>query len=311
MKIVLFGSPEFSIPTFNKIYNSHHQILSVYTKPAKEQGRGMKPKNTPLYEVVKDYNIPINTPKSLKKTNELEKLKNFNADIFVVVAYGLILPKEMLNYAKYGCINIHPSLLPRWRGAAPLQRAIMEGDKKTGVCIIVLGEGLDDGDIIKKQEYEITKNTTLEILHNDLAVIGADLMLETLNDIEKNQKIIATPQSEIGLTYAKKIENEEAQINFDNSVEKIDCLIRALSSTVGTYFIYKCNIDNTIIKQRIKILKADIEKTDKYTNIKNGDIVDKKHFYIKCDNGILKPLILQKEGKKPLEVNEFVRGFKF
>src|SRR5574344_429048 len=161
MRIVLFATPEFSIPTLHKIFNSKHEIVAVYTKQPKEQGRGMKLQNTPIHNEALKLNIPVFTPKSLKKQEEWEKLKSFNADIFVVVAYGLLLPKEILNIAKYGCINIHPSLLPRWRGAAPIQRALLSGDKKTGVCIIILGEGLDDGDILAKEEIEITNTTTL------------------------------------------------------------------------------------------------------------------------------------------------------
>ena len=301
MKLILFGTPEFSIPTLNKIYNSNHKILAVYTKESKKQDRGMQIKNTPIYDRAKELNLPIFTPKSLKKIEEIERLKSFQADIFVVVAYGLILPKEILNIAKYGIINIHPSLLPRWRGAAPLQRAIMEGDKKTGVCIIKLGEGLDDGDILDKKEYLINKDTDLEKLHNDLSVIGADLMLNCLNKIEKEQKVIATPQEENGMIYANKIEKEEGKIDFNKDIEKIDCLIRALSTTIGTYFEYK--------NERIKIIKAELIKTNEYNNFKNGEIID-KNFTIKCSNGILKPLILQREGKKSLPIREFLMGFK-
>ena len=220
MRIVLFATPEFSIPTLHKIFNSKHEIVAVYTKQPKEQGRGMRLQNTPIHNEALKLNIPVFTPKSLKKPEEWEKLKSFNADIFVVVAYGLLLPKEILNIAKYGCINIHPSLLPRWRGAAPMQRALLSGDKKTGVCIIILGEGLDDGDILAKEEIEITNTTTLEDLHDNLSKIGADLMLKCLDNIEKNKKIIATPQAENGLTYAYKIEKEEGKIDFNKNRER-------------------------------------------------------------------------------------------
>lgn len=303
MKIVLFGTPEFSIPTLEEILKSKHKIVAIYTKPAKEAGRGMKLQNTPVYEYAKNLNIPIYTPKSLKKEEEWERLKSFNADIFVVVAYGLILPKEVLNIAKYGCINIHPSLLPRWRGASPLQRPIMEGDEKTGVCVIVLGEGLDDGDILESQEYNITPTTTLEILHNDLSKIGSKLLLQALDKIELNGKIIATPQKEEGLVYAKKIEKEEGKLDFNKSVEELDRLIRALGSTVGTYLEYN--------NERIKIIQATFKNslTETEQKLDNGNI--DTQFNIKCSNGILKPLVLQKEGKKALNIDEFLRGFKF
>ena len=303
MRIVLFATPEFAIPTLNKINNSNHKIVAVYTKQAKEQGRGMKLQNTPIFDEATKLGLPIFTPKSLKKPSEWERLKSFNADIFVVVAYGLILPKKVLNIAKYDCINIHPSLLPRWRGASPLQRALMEGDKETGVCIIVLGEGLDDGDILASKKVPITEKTTLESLHDELSNIGADLMVKCLDDIEKNQKIIAVPQSENGMIYAEKIDKSEGKIDFNKSVEKIDCLIRALSKTVGTYFEYN--------SERIKIIEANFKKTltKEEEKFNNGEIID-KNFSIKCSDGILQPLILQREGKKPLKIDEFLRGFK-
>ena len=272
MRIVLFATPEFSIPTLHKIFNSKHEIVAVYTKQPKEQGRGMKLQNTPIHNEALKLNIPVFTPKSLKKQEEWEKLKSFNADIFVVVAYGLLLPKEILNIAKYGCINIHPSLLPRWRGAAPMQRALLSGDKKTGVCIIILGEGLDDGDILAKEEIEITNTTTLEDLHDNLSKIGADLMLKCLDNIEKDKKIIATPQAENGLTYAYKIEKEEGKIDFNKNIEELDLLIRTLATTTGTYFEYN--------NERIKVLKAIFEKSDT-KNFKNGDVIDKNKFSIK------------------------------
>ena len=304
MKIVLFATPDFAIPTLNKIYNSHHEIVAVYTKEAKEQGRGMKLQNTPIFEEATKLGLPVFTPKTLKKSSEWERLKTLNADIFVVVAYGLILPKEILNIAKYGCINIHPSLLTRWRGASPLQRALMEGDKETGVCIIVLGEGLDDGDILASEKIAITEQTTLETLHDDLSEIGANLMLKCLDNIEKNKKIIATPQSTEGLTYAKKIEKSEGLIDFNKPIRAIDLLIRTLGKTIGTYFEYN--------GERIKILEANIISTltDEQKKLDNGKIID-GGFSIKCSNGILKPLILQREGKKPLKIDEFLRGFNF
>jgi len=303
MKVVLFATSEFAIPTLDTINDSKHEIVAVYTKEPKKQGRGMVLQNTPIYNEALKLGLPVYTPKSLKKPEQWEKLKGFNADIFVVVAYGLMLPKEILDIPKYGCVNIHPSLLPRWRGASPLQRALMEGDEKTGVCVIILGEGLDDGDILSSSEISITNETTLQSLHDDLSKKGAKLMLICLNNIEKSQKIIATPQATEGIIYAKKIEKEEGKIDFNSPIKKIDLLIRTLGSTVGTYFEYK--------NERIKILKAKTinSLTEEQKKLSNGDIVDKK-FSIKCSDGILQPLILQREGRKALSIDEFLRGFK-
>lgn len=305
MKIVLFATPEFAIPTLELINNSNHEILAVYTKMAKPQGRGMQLQNTPIYEKATELGLKVFTPKTLKKPEEWEKLKEFNADIFVVVAYGLILPKEVINIAKYGCINIHPSLLPRWRGASPLQRAIMAGDKETGVCIIVLGEGLDDGDILACKKIKIDDDMDIESLHNQLSIEGANLMLKCLDDIEKNKKIIATPQASEGMLYAEKIDKEEGKLNFNDSIEKIYNTIRAIGLLTGTYFEYN--------DERIKILKAKIQKslTENEKKLQNGEIIiTKNDLSIKCSDGLLKPLILQREGKKALDVAEFVKGFK-
>lgn len=305
MKIVLFATPEFAIPTLELINNSNHEILAVYTKMAKPQGRGMQLQNTPIYEKATKLGLKVFTPKTLKKPEEWEKLKEFNADIFVVVAYGLILPKEAINIAKYGCINIHPSLLPRWRGASPLQRAIMAGDKETGVCIIVLGEGLDDGDILACKKIKIDDDMDIESLHNQLSIEGANLMLKCLDDIEKNKKVIATPQASEGMIYAEKIDKEEGKLNFNDPIDKIYNTIRAIGLLTGTYFEHN--------EGRIKILKAKIQKslTENEKKLQNGEIIiTKNDLSIKCSNGLLKPLILQREGKKALEVAEFVKGFK-
>lgn len=305
MKIVLFATPEFAIPTLELINNSNHEILAVYTKMAKPQGRGMQLQNTPIYEKATELGLKVFTPKTLKKPEEWEKLKEFNADIFVVVAYGLILPKEVINIAKYGCINIHPSLLPRWRGASPLQRAIMAGDKETGVCIIVLGEGLDDGDILACKKIKIDDDMDIESLHNQLSIEGANLMLKCLDDIEKNKKVIATPQASEGMIYAEKIDKEEGKLNFNDPIDKIYNTIRAIGLLTGTYFEHN--------EGRIKILKAKIQKslTENEKKLQNGEIIiTKNDLSIKCSDGLLKPLILQREGKKALDVAEFVKGFK-
>ena len=303
MKVVFFATSEFAIPSLNILNNSKHEILAVFTKEAKKQGRGMSIQNTPVYNEAEKMNLQIFTPATLKDKNIVDKLTDLNADIFVIVSYGLLLPKSILNLAKFGCINIHPSLLPRWRGASPMQRALMEGDKKTGVCIIVLGEGLDDGDIIMSEETEITNQTTLTTLHDTLSHKGAELLLKALDKIENDGKVVATPQASSGVTYAKKIEKEEGFIDFNNDIEKIDLLIRTLSETTGTYFIYN--------GERIKIIKAEIKKilTDEEKKYDNGKIINKE-LYIKCSNGILIPKVLQREGKKALDVKEFSKGFK-
>ncbi|MDR0423731.1 MAG: methionyl-tRNA formyltransferase [Rickettsiales bacterium] len=294
MKIVLFASAEFAVPTLSAIYNSKHEICAVYTREPQEAGRGMKLQNTPIHNKSLEFGLMVKHPKTLKKKKIQKELENYGADIFVVVAYGLLLPKEILNIATFGCINIHPSLLPRWRGAAPLQRALMCGDKETAVCVIVLGEGLDDGDILAMEKSDITKETTMETLHNELSIKGANLLVNVLDRIENERKIVGIPQSDKGLLYAEKIEKQESKLDFNKTAEENFNIIR----TIGGYFEYK--------GERIKILKADfIDKQGK------GDIfVENNELYLKCRGSLLKPLILQRGGKKSLEVGEFLKGFK-
>jgi methionyl-tRNA formyltransferase len=296
MRIVFFASAEFAIPTLKNIISSKHEICAVYTREPKEQGRGLQLKNTPVHDEALKNGLLVNTPKTLKKEIQHKKLKDYNADIFVVVAYGLLLPKEILNIARYGCINIHPSLLPRWRGAAPLQRALMEGDKETGVCIIVLGEGLDDGNILASEKIDIDDETTLETLHNKLSESGAGLILKTLDKIEKDKNVIGIPQSTEGLIYAEKIDKKESELNFNNSVIKNFNTIR----TIGGFFLYK--------NERIKILKSSYEMSNISDNIPIFTIKNNQ-LLIRCFDGFLKPLLLQREGKKILKIDEFLRGF--
>ncbi|MDR3289875.1 MAG: methionyl-tRNA formyltransferase [Rickettsiales bacterium] len=315
MKIVFFASSEFALPTLRAINNSHHKICAVYTREPKEAGRGMELQNTPIHNEALNLGLEVNTPKTLKKEKQWEKLKKYEADIFVVVAYGLLLPKEILNIAKYSCINIHPSLLPRWRGAAPLQRALMNGDKETGVCVIVLGEGLDDGEILAYEKISITKDTTIENLHDNLSVTGSQLMLRVLEKIDMEQQVKGMPQAKNGLIYADKINKEESKLNF-KSVEQNFNIIR----TIGGYFEHN--------GERIKILKSDYEIDEIHKKLMEqkpvANLIENEFFLksigniciendemkIKCIDGFLKPLVLQREGKKAMNVKEFVKGFK-
>jgi len=292
------GTPEFSIPSLKKLINSKHNVIAVYTREPKKAGRGHQIQNTPIHNLALENNLKVFTPKSLKKTEAQAELKALKPDIIVVVAYGLILPKEILETPKYGCINIHPSLLPRWRGASPIQRAILADDKKTGVCIMQLEEGLDDGDVIKCKEIEITEETDIQYLHDNLSMMGASLLLEVLEDVEKTKKIEGKKQDNSLTTYAKKIEKSEGKIDWSKTIDEIDRQIRALRVFPGVYFEYK--------GERIKILKA--EKI--YGDFgKSGRIVDNK-FIISCQDGAIRPLVLQRAGKKPMVIEEFLKGFK-
>lgn len=303
MKIVFMGTPEFAIPAFNKLITSGHEIIATYTRQSKRCGRGQKINNTPIYDLAMKNNIPVFTPKTFKNGKNIDDLINLKPDLVVVVAYGLILTKELLDIPKYGCINIHPSLLPRWRGCAPLERCLMSDDTETGVCIMRVDEGLDDGDIISVYKTKITKETDIISLKKELSNIGAEMLLEVVDKIDKNNGAINTiKQPENGITIAEKITNEDAIIDWDNdNVVKIHKKIMALNDSIGVHIVHNTNI--------IKILKSDYLFDNNLLDT-IGTIVD-KNFSIVCKDGILKPLILQKEGKKPTTVKDFINGYKF
>lgn len=304
MKIVFMGTPEFAIPAFNRLLNSSHEIIAVYTRQAKQSGRGKKIKNTPIYDLAVKNNIDVFTPKTFKNGKNIDGLLNLKPDLIVVVAYGLILTKEVLEIPKYGCINIHPSLLPKWRGCAPMERCLMSDDTETGVCIMKVDEGLDSGDIISTYTTKITDKTDIISLKEELSNVGAEMLLKTVNEIEKtNGNIKTIKQSQNGIIIADKITNNDAIIDWKkDNVIKIHKKIMALSDSVTVCIKHSDNI--------IKILKSDYIIDNNLSNVAVRTIVD-KNFSIACSDGILKPLVLQKEGKKPVGIKDFINGYKF
>ena len=304
MRIVFMGTPDFAVPTLNKLLEFRkNEIIAVYTKKPKKAERGQKIQESPIYKIAKENNINIYTPISLRKREKSrEEFKLLKPDLVVVVAYGLIIPSEILDVPTYGFINIHPSLLPRWRGCAPLQRCLLSEDKETGACIMKLDSGMDTGDIIKiSDKIKIDKNVDIEYLHDTLSIYGANMVIDVINDIEKNKGIINTiKQNDDLATIADKIENEEGKIDLNNSsIFFIERQIRALGKFIGTYFFHN--------GKRIKILKADINNS---IDGEVGTIINNQ-FHIQCKDGVLIPLILQKEGKKPMTIKEFLNGYKF
>ena len=302
------GTPEFSVPALKELINScktnsDYELVCVYTRRPKEAGRGQKIQYSPIYKITEENNIQIFTPKNLRNEKNQEEFKKLNIDVAVVVAYGLIIPEEVINMTKYGFINIHPSLLPKWRGSAPMQRCLLSNDEYTGVCIMKLDAGMDTGDIIKvSDKIKIDKNVDIEYLHDNLSVMGAKMLIEVLEDIKNNNGNIKTYKQDDNLaTIAPKIEKEEGIIDFNNSsVEYIDKQIRALWVFPSVYFNHNGN--------RIKILKADFEKNNN-AKYPLGSIINDK-FHIQCKDGILKPLIVQKEVKNPMDIKSFLNGYK-
>lgn len=301
MKIVFMGTPDFAVPTLQKLIDNEKDVVAVYTRKAKKSNRGFKLQNTPIYEVAEKHNIKIFTPATFKNGKNLDELKELKPDVIVVVAYGLILPKELLDIPTYGCINLHPSLLPRYRGCAPMERCLLSGDKESGICIMKVDEGLDSGDIIDIYKCDIDKNMDIQELKEKFSIIGADMILKIIEKLEKGENLNYIKQDHSLATFTDKITNEDAKIDWQNdSVITIHNKIRALNDSVGVYLYHNNN--------RIKLIKSDYILKENNTNLAT---IQDKYFSINCKDGILKIITLQKEGKKAMNIKDFVNGYKF
>lgn len=290
------GSPEFSVSALTKLVQAGHEIVAVYCQPPKPKDRGHAIQKGAVHLAAEALSIKVYTPKSLKSEEEQVIFKNHNADVAVVAAYGLILPKAILETPKLGCINIHASLLPRWRGAAPIHRAILEGDKESGITIMQMDEGLDTGDILNMQSLTITQATTTSILHDQLSLLGADLIVNTL---EKVSAIVPIPQPTEGVTYAHKLVKSEGHLDWNLSAIELKRKISALNPWPGTWFEHK---DITI-----KVLEASVVPAEG----KPGQFLKTfEHSWIVCcGEGALSLEKIQKPGSKSLSTAEFLRGY--
>lgn len=284
------GTPDFAVPTLLELAKNH-EIIAVYTRAPKPKGRGLEMLKTPVHNAAIALDIPVFTPKSLKTETQFQALK---ADVCVVVAYGLLLPQNILDATKLGCYNLHGSLLPRWRGAAPLQRAIMAGDAKTGVMVMKMDIGLDTGDIALTHELAINPTDTTQNIHDSLAISGASLMVDAMEKLENNALLLTKQPSE-GILYAAKIDKSETKINFDQDAKIVDCHIRGLSPFPGAWCMIK--------GERVKILRSIY--SEKSGNI--GEIIDLTPT-IACKTGAITLLELQKAGGKPMSGAQFMRG---
>lgn len=345
------GTPEFALPALEELNSSkEHNIKAVFTAPPKAKGRGMKLSPSPVGEFADRCGLPIYTPKTLKSEEIQNQINEIKADIIVVVAYGFIIPKPILSSKRFGCLNIHPSMLPKYRGAAPLQRSIINGEKETAVCIMQMDEGLDTGDILMSKRFDLKDDITLIDLHDKCAKLGAELLLETLKNIEnispikqdsliKNGKcIIDGKELDDKTIYAKKLTKEEAEIFWSEDAFTIDCKVRGANPWPGVHFNIKnmryisgglgnCLKHNkapelySFTEDRVvKILQAKIinhlDKTsgeyNKITaNYKAGDIVSPQ-FEVLCGDGkIIKLLKVKPSGKSSMSGEEFLRGMNF
>lgn len=291
------GSPEFAAPTLSKLVSHGCEVISVYTKPPISSGRRLRQKKSVIHDLAEQLSLNVLTPKKLKTPDAIKQFKSLNPDIVIVAAYGLLIPKEFLAIPKYGFINIHPSDLPRWRGAAPIQRTIMAGDKKTAICIMKMDAGLDTGDIILRKKILLDNQITAKELHDKCSELGGEMIFDVL-DLFKNGKVSFIKQSDDGVTYADKIVATEEILNFNLSAFEINNKIRALSPKPGAYFVYKNEI--------IKIITALTEKSNKV--YQPGIVIDKK-LGIACQDSILRPLLLQRQGRKMIYTEAFLRGF--
>ena len=296
LKIVFMGTPEFSVPALEALIRNKFNILNIYTQPPAKSNRGQKINVSPIEKFSKKNKLSFRNPTNLNSEEELKIFKELSADLVVVVAYGQIIPKIFLNMTKFGFINIHASLLPKWRGAAPIQRAIMNGDTKTGISIMKIEEKLDSGPILFTKELKLDQNATYGEIEKKLSTIGANLLIESLKAIEiGNAKFVDQDHSEA--TYAKKIDKNETKINWNLSANKVLTHIHGLSPNPGAWFELK--------NERFKVLKAQISPT----NGKPACALD-ENLTIGCGSSSIKILELQRQGKNIQAAKEFLLGTK-
>ena len=308
LKIIFMGSPDFACPSLQALINDPHEIVHVLTQPPRAAGRGMAEKKTPIAELALAHDISVSWPTDLSSQDEIDRLGAYDADLFVVVAYGLILPKAILDLPKLGCVNGHASLLPRWRGAAPIQRAIAAGDKVTGTAAMMMEEGLDTGPVIHQAETEIGANDTAAILHDRLAEMTAKTLGEAISMLADGTAN-PVPQSQEGITYAAKIHKSEARLDLSHQAKDLTCQIHALSPFPGCFIETKSG-------KRVKILQSRLQAgthdapigTYLGSRAKPQDEAEEA-IMIACGNGsILAITSLQPAGKKPMPASDFLRG---
>jgi methionyl-tRNA formyltransferase len=297
LRIAFMGTPEFSVPVLSELLGAGHEVVAVYSQPPRKAGRGMNEQPSPVHRFAESHGLEVRIPVSLKSPEEQQAFADLNLDVAVVVAYGLILPKQILDAPRLGCLNLHASLLPRWRGAAPIQRAIMAGDKETGVMVMQMDEGLDTGPVLLAEHVPIAPSATSGSLHDELSQIGASLMVRALAALERGT-LHATPQRQDGVTYAKKIGKDEARIDWSRAAHDLDCHIRGLTPFPGAFF--------EIASTRVKILcatpVADKGEPGEVLSLDDG-------ITIACGGGALKIGELQRAGKGPMKSADFLRGF--
>ena len=294
LRLAFMGTPDFAVPTLAELIAQGHDIACVYSQPPRPKGRGMALEPGPVHKFALEHKLPVRTPLSLKDAEQQELFASLEIDAAIVVAYGLLLPKPILDAPKLGCFNLHGSLLPRWRGAAPIQRAIMAGDEETGVMVMRMEEGLDTGPVLMAERIAIGRATAGE-LSDRLSRLGADLMVRALGALERGQ-VVEQPQSTEGVTYAKKILKDEARIDWRKSAAEIDCLIRGISPFPGAWTEAK--------GERLKILYAEPVAGKGAPGEVTGDDLT-----IACGEGALRLVKVQRAGSRAMDADDLLKGF--
>ena len=300
MKIIYMGTPDFSVAPLEAIIRAGHEVTAVVTQPDKQKGRGKEVQMTPVKECALSHGIPVLQPVKIKEPEAVAELKKYPADIFVVAAFGQLLTEEILNMPKFGCINIHASLLPAYRGAAPIQRVIINGEEKTGVTIQQMAKGLDTGDMLLKKEISIDPKETGGSLHDKLSAAGAELIVEALSKIEKGE-VVPEKQDDALSCYAKKLDKAMGLIDFDQNAVSIERLIRGLNPWPSAFTLYK--------GKTLKIWEADVVPLEKKEEPGTVVFVAKDFFDIATKEGALRVKSLQLEGKKKVAVKDFLLGY--
>lgn len=293
MRIIFMGTPDFSVPVLEALVDVGHEVVAVYSQPPRPAGRGKKDRPSPVQSKAEELGLTVRHPTSLRNEDALADFTAFQADIAVVVAYGLILPQAILDAPEKGCLNIHASLLPRWRGAAPIHRAIMAGDPETGVCIMQMEAGLDTGPVLTRHKVEIGARETTDQLHDRLSEMGADAIVSALAVLDD---LVPTSQSADGVTYAAKIEKSEAAIDWTKSAVEVDQLVRGLSPFPGAWFEM-----NGI---RVKVRGSDVVDGKGDAGIALDDALT-----VACGNGAIRLTKLQRAGKTAQDAEQFLNGW--
>lgn len=298
LRLAFMGAPDFALPALRALIEAGHEIAAVYSQPPRPAGRGQRERPTPVAAFAAEAGIEVRTPIRLKTSEAREAFNALGLDAAVVVAYGLLLPPAILEAPRLGCLNLHASLLPRWRGAAPIQRAILEGDSESGVTIMLMDEGLDSGAILAQATVPITAETTGAGLHDELAALGSALLVTTLADWAAG-RIEPRPQPEEGVTYAAKLSREESRLDWQQPAARLERQVRAFTPWPGSFFEQG--------GQRIRVMKAALANGE----ARPGEVLQaaEGHLLVACGEGALELLELQRQGKAALAAADFLRGF--